>query len=245
MGFESFAASSDFHGDRHDPVARAAFKLFVEDYKPKHRWFLGDLFDLRALRIGADADEKLHSLQSDFDTGMEFMEEYRPDVVTLGNHDQRLWDAAEKDGLRRTGPIADLARILLAQWDKTVKKMGVRVLPYDKRKGVYRYNGLAGTHGFDHAEPAQMAQVYGNVIYGHGHAILSAASPSEETKVGRMIGSLALRDMVYNRAQVRTLRQQNGWAYGGFLPRNRFALQQVELIDGQFSYAKTLTTVRV
>src|SRR4051812_23402026 len=99
MPVETYAMASDFHGDRHDPVARAAFKQFVSEFKPQHRWFGGDLWDFRALRVGADRDEKLASMQLDFDMGMSFLEEYKPQVITLGNHDQRLWDAAAKEGM--------------------------------------------------------------------------------------------------------------------------------------------------
>jgi hypothetical protein len=58
MATETFAASSDFHGDRHDPVAGR-----VQDVRGGLQadapWFLGDLWDFRALRVGADRDEKL------------------------------------------------------------------------------------------------------------------------------------------------------------------------------------------
>jgi hypothetical protein len=57
MPVETFVAASDFHGDRHDPAALKGFKSFVEDFKPALRWFLGDLWDFRAIRVGADADE--------------------------------------------------------------------------------------------------------------------------------------------------------------------------------------------
>jgi hypothetical protein len=93
--------------------------------------------------------------------------------------------------------------------------------------------------------PENMAAVYGNVAYGHGHRIETATAPHLESKVARMIGCLCLKDMVYNRHQTKTLAQQHGWAYGVIERANRFGLMQAELIDGAFSYATEIKTVRV
>lgn len=244
---ESFVAASDLHGDRQDKLAVKAFKLFVEEYKPRLRFFLGDIFDLRAIRTGADREERQHSMLEDFDAGMEFLEWYRPQVITLGNHDQRLWDAIEKDGMRKNGPIPDLARLLVDRFDRFVRKHKVKVLPWDKRKGVYRYNGLAFTHGFSNGRQAarDMARIYGNVLFGHGHAIDRATEPGGEPRVARMIGGLMQKDLTYNRAQLSTMRQQHGWAYGAFHGRNQFTVLQAELKDGQFAFAEKLRAVKV
>jgi hypothetical protein len=243
---EPFMTVSDFHGDRHDPVARKGSLVFKADWKPVVTLLAGDLWDFRALRSGASKEEKLHSMMSDFETGMEYLEELRPDVFLLGNHDQRLWDAIEYDGLKKSGPICDLAKILVGRFEKVAKALKLKVLPYDKKEGVWRRNGLAVVHGFDGMDPENMASMYGNVLYGHGHCITRGAAPHQESEiVARQIGSLCLKGMRYNRGQTRTLRQQHGWAYGVFMGRNRHAVQQVELIDGQFSYAATLKTVTV
>lgn len=245
MPVETFVAASDLHGDRADKTAVKALKHFVTDFNPKHRWFLGDLWDFRAIRIGADQDDKRHSMKADFKAGMEFLDWYRPSVITLGNHDQRLWDTVEKEGLRRTGPLVDYAEELIEEFNTFTKKAGITVLPYDKRKGVYNHQGLRLAHGFDGAAPEQMAAVYDNVLYGHGHRIESAQAPHQDNKVARMIGCLCQKDMQYNRHQVKTLAQQHGWAYGHILGRNKFGVMQVELIDGQFSYADKIKTVSV
>lgn len=245
MPVEKFVAASDFHGDRHDPQAKRAFKLFVEDYKPDLRVFLGDLWDFRALRIGADRDEKMASMKADFDAGMEFLEWYRPHVLTLGNHDQRLWDAVEKEGMRKTGPIPDYANELIDRFNILSHKLNIEILPYDKRKGVWNHKGIKGVHGFDGMAPENMAAVYGNVLYGHGHRIEAATAPGLDNRVARMIGCLCQKDMSYNRGQLKTLSQQHGWAYGVIERANRFGIIQAELIDGAFSYATDIKTVRV
>jgi predicted phosphodiesterase len=245
MATEKFVVASDYHGDRRDPGADRAFRLFVEDFAPDIKVFAGDLWDFRALRVGADRDEKMASMKADFNAGMEFLEWYRPDVLVLGNHDQRLWDAIEKEGMKKTGPIPDYAGELIVRFTDTAAKLGINVLPYDKRRGVWAYKGLKVVHGFDGMNPENMAAVYGNVLYGHGHRIEAASAPGLDNRVARMIGCLCLKDMNYNRHQTKTLAQQHGWAYGVIERANRFGVMQAELIDGAFSYANEIKTVRV
>jgi hypothetical protein len=244
MAVETFAAVSDYHGDRHDPVARAAFVTFVEEFRPQQKWLLGDLWDFRALRVGADRDEKMASMKLDFEQGMEFLDWYRPSVFLLGNHDQRLWDAVEKEGLRKSGPLPDYAGELIERFTKFADRTKMLVLPYDKRKGVWSYKGIKAVHGFDGLNAKNMASIYGNVLFGHGHYILQGAAPHEEAKVARMIGCLCDRDMTYNRGQTKTLAQQHGFAYGVIERANRFGIMQAEIMDGQFSYAEKIKTVR-
>jgi hypothetical protein len=246
VAVETFLSLSDFHGDRHDPVARKGVLGFKDEFKPRTTILKGDLWDFRALRIGADREEKMHSMEADFAAGLEFLEELQPQAFLLGNHDQRLWDAIEKDGLKKTGPICDLAKRLVGDFEKVAKALRLEVLPYDKRRGVWSRSGLKFVHGFDGMEPANMAAMYGNVLYGHGHTITSAFAPKVDSEaMARQTGCLCLKDMVYNRSQTKALRQQHGWAYGVFLGGKRFAVQQCELIDGHYSYAASLKTVRV
>ena len=244
MGMESFVAASDLHGDRQDKAATAIFKKFVGQFKPKFRVFLGDIFDFRAIRVGADREEKMHSMKQDFAAGMEFLEWFRPHVILLGNHDQRLYDIVEKDGLRKTGPLVDYAEDLIAEFESATKKLGTTVLPYDKRRGVFQRSGLKFVHGSDGMDPDNMANVYGDVLYGHGHAIDRSSPPtSENVRTARMVGCLCQLDMTYNRAQTKTLRQQHGWAYGVFLGPRKHAVDQATITDGQLVYADRFNVI--
>jgi hypothetical protein len=241
---ELFSSASDLHGDRRDPVAVKLFKTFVEDFKPKHRIFKGDLWDFRALRVGASKEEKMHSMKLDFEAGMEFLEWYKPTVITLGNHDQRLWDIVSKDGLKKTGPLADYAQDLIEEFLGLAGKLKTIIRPYDKRKGVWSYSGLSFVHGFDGNDAATMARTYGNVLFGHGHRIEMASAPDlRHPAMGRMTGSLALKDLTYNRAQLKTLEQEHGWAYGGFFGRNRHEVFQARVNNQTVVYADHLKTI--
>lgn len=248
MGLETFVSATDLHGDRQDGGAVAGFKKFVTEFKPKWRIFMGDIWDFRAIREGASKEEKRHSLRKDFDAGMDFLKWYRPNVITLGNHDARVFDLVEKEGVIKSGPLSDLATIFIEEFEEWVEKAGVPVvLPYDKRKGVWKHNGLKFTHGFSAGKNAagEMAAVYGNVLFGHGHAIDVASEPSHDgPRVARMIGCLCRLDMSYNRAHMGTLRQQHGWAYGAFLPHDRNEVFQATVENNQVVYAEHLRVIK-
>lgn len=248
MGMESFVSATDLHGDRQDDGAVAGFKKFVTDFNPKWRIFMGDIWDFRAIREGAGKDEKRHSMRQDFDAGIDFLKWYKPNVITLGNHDARIFDLVEKEGITKSGPLTDLAGIFIDEFTALAKKLKAIVLPYDKRKGVWKHNGLKFTHGFSAGKNAagEMAAVYGNVLFGHGHSIDVASEPSHEgPRIARMIGCLCRLDMSYNRAQMGTLRQGHGWAYGAFLPNNRNEVFQASIEDSQVVYAEHLKVINI
>jgi hypothetical protein len=242
---DSFSFASDLHGDRQDKSAVRGFLRFVQDFKPKHRWFGGDVWDFRAFRSGASKEDKMHSMAEDYAAGVAFLEAYQPEVITLGNHDQRLWDVVKKDGLSKTGPLVDYAQELIGRFEKFVAKHKITVLPYHKRKGIFSYKGLSLAHGFDGFDAEDMAKVYGDILFGHGHSIVEGTVPGLRPKTGRQVGALCLLDMDYNRNQVRTLKQEHGWAYGAFLNEGKHQVMQARIQDGQVVYADRLKTIKV
>ena len=94
MAFKRFIFGTDSHGDMIDKVTASKFLDFVEDYKPHHRIHGGDVFDFRPLRGGSGAEEKSESMKKDLNMGLEFIDQYRPNHILLGNHDDRLWQKA-------------------------------------------------------------------------------------------------------------------------------------------------------
>lgn len=243
----NFIAVTDLHGVEHDPTAVAAFKRAVALLDPnrKHtRLFLGDLWNFAAIRRGADEDEKSIRLQEDFKAGLDFLDWYRPSILLLGNHDQRLWDCVKRERVRKSGWLAELASLYVGEFEAAAKKMKIRVFPYDKRKGVCRLGGVAFAHGFGHGETLtrRMADAYGTSVFGHGHKIVR----NSVIKGGRgvtayQIGCLC-RDMEYTRSDLSALRQQHGFAYGS-LDGPRSTIIQAEIIGGKTVVAPILKVV--
>jgi predicted phosphodiesterase len=218
MKMERWLFVSDTHGDMIDPKAEKALKELVSDFKPTIRIHGGDLWDLRCLRRGASGEETLEDLRADLDAGRDFIEWFKPTHFLRGNHDERLVDAMESHN-----PV--LRRFACTEWQSIVdhlKAVGCRkILPYGKRHGVLQYKTIAFCHGFSAGiyAAAAHARIYGNVVFGHTHAIDAFSIPGIQERVGRNAGCLCRLDMAYNRGQLNTLRQSHGFAYG-FLARN-------------------------
>lgn len=84
--FIKFIACSDVHGDMQDRAAVREFLRFNDSYRADVRLFLGDLFDFRALRSKATPEERSESMRKDWNCGMNFLGDYKPQVLLKGNH---------------------------------------------------------------------------------------------------------------------------------------------------------------
>lgn len=221
--------ATDLHGDKQDGRAVRLFRAHVDDVGPSIRGFGGDVWDFRAWRVGASEKEKRDRVRRDFDAGMTFLKWYRPTFITLGNHDARLWDQVENDG-----PMADFCETLVDEFRDLCRANGTRVLPYDKRRGIFRVGRMKFAHGFFDGRCAaeRMGQAYGSILFGHGHAIDVASTPADHRRAARMVGCLCRLDFPYNRKHVNSLRQAHGWAYGPLYPDGTYQAFQAEVIGG-------------
>ena len=203
-------AVSDNHGDKAEPGVLGVVRDFCAVWKPDMRLHLGDCFDFRWLRRSASDEEKAESVAADFEAGLDFLAWYKPTSFLWGNHDTRLH--------RLLDSTQGSARHLAGQWiDRIdVALRGVRQLPYCKRRGVLRYGDYAFLHGYAHGIGAtrKHAITYGNCLFGHIHAVESIRVEGVEPRVGHSIGCLCRLDLDYNAANIGTLRQRHGFAYG-------------------------------
>jgi hypothetical protein len=142
-----------------------------------------------------------------------------------------VWDAASTDD----GKIADFASYLILDI-KDALGTDCIMLPYDKRKGVYRIGHLKIIHGYNAGVTAARiaGQVYGSVIMGHVHTIDQYSLPGLERRIARVGGCLARLDMTYNRAHLQTLRQAHGWCYGLLMPNGAYTCWQAEEVNGKY-----------
>jgi hypothetical protein len=238
MAFRRFVAAYDIHGDQaHGPTANALFR-FTRDFNPHDRIVGGDIWDMRPFRAKASTEEKRESVTADFDAGYEFIEQWRPSHVILGNHDIRLWRHAAP----LNGPVSDLARIMVGRVDGLLGRLRSVRRPYHKRDGVLTLGKLNFLHGFYGGEGAckKMASIYGPCIFGHIHSSSKFNSPSY---VGRREAwsspSICKTDMEYNEATPSTLGYSNGWMYGVYDDKS-YHVQTAEVIDGRVTVATGL-----
>lgn len=238
--WERFIAGFDVHGDQQDKRAVEPFFEFVSIWKPKLKIFGGDLWDFRPLRRKASDDEKRESMRKDFEAGMQFLKRYQPQFFIRGNHDERLWELAERDdGVRSDYAISGITEI-----HAELAKMKCKMLPYHKRLGVLRIGHLKVLHGFYCGvfSARQHALTYGSCLFGHVHDITEHSIPGLERRVARCCGCLCDLDMDYAARSPNTLRQAHGWAYGVINSKTGdYHVWQSERINGRFVIPTDIT----
>ena len=136
---KSFIFASDLHGDKQNYDAVDGLLSFTEEFNPDVRIFGGDLFDFSPLMRSADAAEKQDSMSADVEAGMEFLSKFKPDHFLLGNHDDRLWQTAEKHSL---GIIRDTAKMGIKDIEQKCRSMKCKMYPYDVEKGILQLGKL-------------------------------------------------------------------------------------------------------
>lgn len=228
--YTRWAACFDPHGDCADKPTVEAFRTFCTFWKPTIRVHGGDAFDFRWLRRSASDEEKLESVEADFAAGMDFLKWYRPTHILWGNHDQRLYDALDST----SGALRQLA----GEWiDRIAVQCGsAQTFPYDKRRGVMRLGNYSVVHGYCHGIGAtrKHALTYGNVLHGHVHRNDIATVEGLEPRRAYSVGCLCQLDFQYNRANIGTLAQQHGWAYGLLSPKGTLIVWIAQQVEGSW-----------
>jgi hypothetical protein len=238
MAFKRWSICADNHGDAQDDLAVEAFLAFVNDiWKPEIRIHAGDNWDFRPLRGKATEEEKREGLTADYQAGRQFIQRYRPTHKVKGNHDQRLWDLA-KNG---KGVASDFAHQLIAEIESEFADMGCQVMPYGKRAGFLQIGQLGVNHGFGGGLVAfrealrsysSRVRVY---IQGHIHRDHHETMSSLDDIEGYVCACLCKVDQEYNRGQIGTLAQRNGWMYGVIHEETgRVHAWQAKGLDGAF-----------
>lgn len=243
MGIKRFVVVADNHGDQvHEPTKKKFFE-FIEDFKPDVRIHLGDNWDFSALRRGASDEDRASDLTDDWEQGIDFLNRFfdggEKRIFLRGNHDERIYRFAHDPC---SAALRQYAQRGCDDIAKLVKKLGVKMLPYDSQKGVYKLGSLTCIHGY-HAgvgATAAHARVYGECVFGHVHAFDSTPVASLERRVARSIGCLARRDMSYCSSQTGRLRWSNGWGYGFILPSGEYQFFEAESRDGNIFVANEI-----
>ena len=217
-----------------DPAAATAFLAFVDSYKPHVKIHGGDVFDFRPLREGASPEERGQSMQTDVVSGIDFLDQYRPDVILKGNHDVRLWKKAE---FSADGTMRDLCGRLVEEIEKQPSWSNADVYPYDVRLGVFSIGTLQFVHGYHSGMNAakQAVQTYkatGSVIQGHVHSFSRFADTGLVRCEGMTCGMLGRIDMPYNASTPRKLAYENGWIFGEVIETKTKSLWEAWQVRG-------------
>ena len=122
-----FVIVSDSHGDLIDQETEWELNHFLADFQPAIRVHAGDVFDFRWLRRKASEQEQREAIHPDLVAGIDFLKRYKPNYITWGNHDQRVFNGLDSD----CGPMAALCAAIIERIDGAIR--GAITLPYTKR----------------------------------------------------------------------------------------------------------------
>lgn len=237
--FVTFSACFDTHGHYINLDAADAFLRHLNQFKPDFRIHGGDIFDVTAAMAKATPAEKATDIMEDIDAGLDFVRKMRPTHITLGNHDNRLFEklgryeacseykkACELSGDRRqrkttaTSPFEELAAMFLV--DKifgVFKQSNAKTWTYNMGSGFTPVKGgPTFAHGYFVGDGAckRMVQAYeGPVFFGHLHAFDMYTNPSRSHPSSRSVGSMCDNlKFDYQRRFTTALKHECGWVYG-------------------------------
>jgi hypothetical protein len=215
MAWEKSIFISDTHGDLVCPDAVKVVKKFIEAWQPKHRVHLGDVWDFRSIRRGASPDERMEGISYDYNCGIELLDWYRPNYLTMGNHDFRLWRAASETS---QGVLADLCAMKVQELEDKLRAMKIKWVPYKVNAYLtLPMGGLKLIHGFRSTMYPAKAHFehWGDCIFGHVHKPDSHEARHIDGGKATAVGTLAdISKMTYADMHAAKLGWRNSFHYG-------------------------------
>ena len=226
---------ADNHGNMIDEQTENSLFKVVDALKPDLRIHLGDFLNLNAWRDGATPEERRESLKDDIDAGIRFLNEYRPNVMTMGNHDYRLWKKAREGN----ADTREYAEEQIEKVTNCLNKHKTKTFAWGVRRGVYEIAGQRMIHGYSAGitATATMGAKYGRCVHGHNHTGDIVWLPTYDGGFAQSCPSMCDNNkMEYQLGQVASFKHISGFAlaiadvkkniyYPGFVVKND---------DGQF-----------
>ena len=203
------------HAKMVDRSAWGAMLKAKKAFKPDFTFHLGDFVDTTCWRSGASGGDLAEDYRGDISTGLTHIDQLEPQLVLCGNHEARLW----RELNNKDGKIAGLASELISHIRKAVIKGNAEFVEYD---GILQGRMLGDfllTHGTIYNQMAcrDMAEMYGNVIFGHTHTAGIGQGRGARRPMGINIGTLTdLRSMDYAHCRRQTLAWRQAWVYGEY-----------------------------
>ena len=202
------------HGIHIDPIKRKKVLQFVKDFNPDVVVHLGDFLDTTAF-MGSARDgttESTVSIDEDVESGLKFLADIRCNVLTLGNHEERLLRASKCPSAIRAKCAADV----LGQIHSRCRENGCKVYPYDFRASP-TFGGYKFWHGnlWNENYLRDSAETYGNIVVAHGHRPGISLGRRQDQPIALGVGRLC-KEMDYARLRRSTMAWGAGIVYGNF-----------------------------
>ncbi len=202
------------HGAIHDPVAVAKLLEFKKKWKPDITIHLGDNWDSAAFRSGAKGtSDEGEPILPDLEEGMAFLDAYRPNYLTLGNHSARFYDH-----LNHPNAIVQMcATEIVRRIETKCALLKIETRPYDVELGWVKLGGYHFGHGYAFGAGflQTTARAMGKAVVAHSHVAGQLRTPGIDGCHVIGVGTLCNQPaMDYARRRFNTLAWSAGWCYG-------------------------------
>ncbi len=213
--YKKFIVVADNHGVHGCPKAIKKALDFNKTWGAHYRIHLGDFIDLSPLRRGASAEEKADGISDDVQMGMEFIRQFQPHYLTIGNHEDRLalHSTSCSDGMLR-----ERCTELWSEIEDEFRKMRIKTCPYHVSKYLrLPEGGPKLIHGFRATMyPAKSHyENWGACIHGHVHKPDVYVARHIDGEASFSVGCLAdIDQLTYADRTPAKLAWRNGFLYG-------------------------------
>jgi hypothetical protein len=215
MSWEKFMVIGCTHGNHICPDAEAAARRFMNKWKPKHRAHLGDVWDFAGIRKGASPEERMEGIKADYQAGMATLAWFKPQLLTMGNHDYRIWRVAKECS---NGIMADMASMFCDDIETELRRRRIKWVP----SAVDQYlqfpcGGPKLLHGYRATMYPAKAHFenWGDCITAHVHKPDTHEARHVDGGTAHCIGTLAdLKKLSYADHTPAKLAWRNSFGYG-------------------------------
>lgn len=216
--YRRFLAVGCSHGALIDRDAAAAVLKFKRAWKPDVAIHLGDVGDYAAFRGGAKgAKDEAEALGPDIAAGKQFIRQFRPTHVLIGNHDERIWRLST----HHNAVIALAASAARNEFLTACEKAKVKVLVdhYDINRSWIELGDTKFLHGWMYNENAMRdhAEHFGKCVIAHLHVAGIGNARRSDHATCHCVGTLAdIPMMDYAKTRRSTARWSHGFCYGEY-----------------------------
>ena len=214
-GWKRFFGVSCTHARHVDRDAwRAALKA-QSDYNPHFTFHLGDFCDTGAFRSGRGENDGSDPVDPDLTSGLVHLRELEPQLILCGNHEQRLWRYLSS----RNDIVAYASHQAINCIHRCASDLHAELVEYT---GIWSGRMLGNhllTHGtiYNVNAARDMAEMYGNVIFGHTHTVAIGKGRRIDNPTGYNIGALvSAPNMDYAANRRQTMAWTTAWVRGEY-----------------------------
>jgi predicted phosphodiesterase len=214
MAYKRFLVCADNHGHLVDADAMIKLMAFADSWKPHYRIHLGDLWDFSPLRKGASPEDRAEGIAMDYLAGMTFLDAFKPNYLTIGNHDDRIWLGMNSgDGI-----LQERCAELVKHSEEQFKKRKITWCSYHVSKYLQMPEGGPKLlHGFRATMyPARSHyENWGSCLVGHVHKPDIYSARHIDGSQAFSLGCMANIDaLTYADRHAAKLSWRNGFLYG-------------------------------